>query len=191
MGSMPMPRQRPMRADARRNYQHILQVARDVFTEDGPDAPLDDIARRAGVGAGTLYRHFPNRDALIEAVYRDDIERLSDIAHDLLESQTADALPIWIREHVKYALGRKGLAVTLKATLGADNEIFQLCKTLINDAAASLLIPAQQAGTVRAELEPRDLLRMAHGIVLATENDPAAADRLLAVMLDGLRPPPA
>jgi AcrR family transcriptional regulator len=178
-----------MRADARRNYQHILEVAREVFTEDGPEAPLDDIARRAGVGAGTLYRHFPNRDALIEAVYRDDIERLSDLAHDLLKSRPSDALPIWIREHVQYALHRKGLAMTLKAALGADREIFQLCKTLINDAAAALLIPAQQAGAVRSDVQPRDVLRLAHGIALATENDPDAAERLLRVMLDGLRPP--
>jgi len=188
VGSTPIPR--PMRADARRNYEHIMAVARDVFTEHGPEAPLDEIARRACVGPGTLYRHFANRDALIEAVYRADIERLSNYAYQLLETHSAaDAVDAWVREQVRYVADRRGLAMTLKATLGVDSEVFGLCKTMMNEAAAALLTPAQEAGVIRRGVEPRDLLRMAHGIGMATEGAPDAAERLLTVMLDGLKPP--
>jgi AcrR family transcriptional regulator len=179
-----------MRADARRNRQHILEVARDVFFEHGADAPLDDIARRAGVGAGTLYRHFPNRDALVEAVYRDDIERLADRAYELLEDNAPDeALEQWLRENLVHALTRKGLAMTLKATLGPDNEVFQLCKSVLYDAADALLLPSRQTGRIRSDVTSTELLRLTHGIAFASESEPALAPRLLAIMLDGLRLP--
>lgn len=177
---------RPMRADARRNYDRIVEVAREAFTEYGPEAPLDDIARRAGVGAGTLYRHFACREALIEAVYRADIERLCNRAFELLEGE--DALNTWMRELVRFVADKRGLSQTLKSAIDRGSETFVLCRTLMNDAIEALLAPAQAAGEVRRDIEPRDLLLMGHGIGVASENNPEATPRLLAVMLDGLRP---
>jgi len=183
---------RPMRADARRNYERILNTAREAFLEHGPEAPLDDIARKACVGAGTLYRHFPNREALIEAVYRDDIERLSTAARGLLaEHEPGKALELWVREQLAFVLHRRGLAATLKAALDRDSETFALCKTMLNDAAAEVLTRAQEAGAVRGDVKPRDLLLLGHGVGVAAEGNDETADRLLTVMLDGLRPPRA
>src|SRR5690349_18536812 len=97
-----------MRADALRNYERIIASARQAFAEQGPDAPLEDIARRAGVGIGTLYRHFPNRDVLIEAVYRSSIEELSARAHELLEKLSpAEAFEQWLREQVQWVMANR------------------------------------------------------------------------------------
>jgi len=182
---------RPMRADARRNYERILECARQAFTEFGPEAPLDDIARRAGVGPGTLYRHFPHREALIEAVYRSSVEDLSHRAEELLETcSPLDALQQWMRAQVAFVMGRRGLAITLKAALDHDSETFQLCHTMATEAAASLLRPAQLAGLVRPEIEPRDLIRLGHGIGVACESAPEAAERLLTVAFAGLQAVP-
>jgi AcrR family transcriptional regulator len=187
VGSPSAPR--PMRADARRNYERIVAVAREAFAEHGPEAPLDDIARRACVGPGTLYRHFPCREDLIEAVYRADIEQLSRRAHELLETHSPeDALAAWLHEQIDFVLRKRGLATTLKAAMGQNSETFQLCKTMINDAAAALLVPAQAAGTVRADVEPLDVLRLGHAIGVAAETTPESAKRLLNVVLEGLRP---
>lgn len=188
MGSPSTPR--PMRADARRNYERIMAVAREAFTENGPDAPLDDIARRACVGPGTLYRHFPNREALIEAVYRADITHLTDRAHELAEQYPPhEALSRWIRDYLVDSQRRSGLAKTLKSALDKDSETFSLCKKLLNDAGAKLVNAAQEAGEIRADVEPRDLILMAHGVAVASENAPGEArDRMVNVMLDGLCP---
>jgi AcrR family transcriptional regulator len=183
---------RPMRADARRNYERIVAVASEAFAEHGPEAPLDDIARRARVGPGTLYRHFPARENLIEAVYRADIEQLSGRARELLETRSPeDALVTWMHEQVDYGLRKRGLATTLKAAMDHNSETFQLCKTMLTDAAASLVVAAQEAGAVRTDVEPRDLLRLGHAIAAAAETAPESAERLLNVVLDGLRPNPA
>src|SRR5262249_14882524 len=114
---------RPMRADARRNYERILECARQTFAELGTEAPLDEIARRTGVGPGTLYRHFPNRAALIEAVYRSSIEALSRRAAELLDADHTplEALDLWVRAQVDFVMNRRGLAVTLKAALDRDS----------------------------------------------------------------------
>lgn len=180
---------RPMRADARRNYQRIVATARDAFVEQGPEAPLDDIARRAGVGAGTLYRHFRCREDLIAAVYSQDITRISDLAYRLLDEHGPDeALALWMREQVRFALQKRGLAAALKAAMDADGATFTLCKTVMNEAAAKMLKAAQDAGVVRDDVEPRDLLLLAHGVAVATEAEPSATERLLNVTLDGLKP---
>ncbi|WP_236794917.1 TetR/AcrR family transcriptional regulator [Amycolatopsis sp. GM8] len=177
-----------MRADARRNYERIVNVAREAFTEHGPEAPLDDIARRACVGPGTLYRHFPNREALIEAVYRADVEKLTERAAELAESHSpGDALAEWVREHVGFVVQNHGLAATLKAAMDRDSQTFALCKTMLYDAAENMVVAAQDVGAIRDDIKPRDLLLMAHGIGSASQNSPDAAPRLVEVMLDGLR----
>lgn len=179
---------RPMRADARRNHERIVAVAREVFAEQGADAPMDDVGKRAKVGAGTLYRHFPSREALIEAVYRDDVHRLSKLAYDLLaERSPDDALAEWVREHIAYRVSNGGLAATLKAAM-RESEAFLECKTLLRDAADALLAPAKDSGRIRADVQGHDLLLLSHGVGTAAEHaSPEETERLISVMLAGLR----
>ncbi|WP_278265861.1 helix-turn-helix domain containing protein [Nocardia sp. AG03] len=184
---------RPMRADARRNYERIIACARDAFAEHGTDAPLDDIARRAGVGAGTLYRHFPHRTALMEAVYRANIEALAARAEQLRRSEPPlVAFEAWFGELVTYILERHGLATTLKAAIDRTSETFSACSTLLGEAASSVLVPVQEAGIVRPEVGPRDILRLGHGIGAGCAAAAESAPLLTEITLAGLRvPPPA
>jgi AcrR family transcriptional regulator len=182
---------RPMRADAQRNYARLLAVAKDAFGEHGADAPLDDIAKRAGVGAGTLYRHFPTRDSLMAAVYRDDVAELSAQAHDLLERMPPEeALAEWMRMQIAYIIRKRGLGTALVTLLGRDSELFAWCRDALRDAGGALLQAAQRAGTVRTDVDAADLLRLGHSIAVATEHAPEDAERLLTVVLDGLRTKP-
>ncbi|MGV9661835.1 TetR/AcrR family transcriptional regulator [Nocardia niigatensis] len=182
---------KPMRADARRNYERIVTTAQQAFAELGPEAPLEEIARRAGIGIGTLYRHFPNREVLIEAVYRSNIEQLSQRAHDLLETHTpATAFEYWLREQVQWVMANRVLATTLKAGMDRESPTFTLCRASILDAATLLVKAAQDAGAIRGDIEPVDLIRFGHGIGIACETTPDAAERLIAVTIDGLRSEP-
>ncbi len=178
-----------MRADARQNYAKLLAAARAAFAEHGPDAPLDDIARRAGVGIGTLYRHFPTRQALLEAVYLDSIEELGAEAESLLDAPSpGDALATWLRSLLAHNLTQRGLKEALMLTAGS--ELAASCKLQMRAAGAALLARAQQAGAIRPDAEIGDLMRFVHGIALATEQTgegPGRAERLLALMMDGLR----
>ncbi|GAB1509932.1 TetR/AcrR family transcriptional regulator [Actinophytocola sp. KF-1] len=179
-----------MRADARRNYERIVATAREVFFEQGIDAPLDDVVKRAGVGAGTLYRHFPNRDVLIEAVYRSEIEEIADLAGALAKELSAeDAVREWFRELIRFHIERAGLAAALKAAIDEDSETFQYCKQKLRGAAWDLLEPAQAVGAVRPDVDAVDLMRLSHGIGAAARNaDEASRERMLSVLLEGLKP---
>jgi AcrR family transcriptional regulator len=179
---------RPMRADARRNYDAIVAVARTAFGEHGPGASLDDIAKRAGVGAGTLYRHFPTREALIEAVYRGEIGELSERAHKLLaELPPEEALPVWIKEQIHWIVRNRGLAMTLKASIEAGSETFAWCQSNLRGAAGALLAAAQDAGAVRRDVTAIDVLRIGHGVGVVTEHATAEESRrMLSIMLKGL-----
>jgi AcrR family transcriptional regulator len=181
-----------MRADARRNHERLLAAAAAVFTEHGADdASLEEIARRAGVGIGTLYRHFPTRQALLEAVYKDQAEALHARALELLDSPSpTEALVTWLRAMIEFGATKRSLSKSLMATLGKDSELVSTCSTLIREAATPLLTRAQQAGEVRADTDTTDLLRLSHAIAVACEHaSPHAdqADRLLSLMFDGLR----
>jgi AcrR family transcriptional regulator len=180
---------RPLRAAARRNYERIVTTAREAFSEHGADATLDDIAKRAEVGAGTLYRHFPTREALIEAVYRGEIAQLSEAAFRMLEKlPPGEALDEWMLDQVRYVVRKRGLAGALKASLDAGSETFAWCQSRMREAAAALLAPGQEAGEIRADITPADLLRLGHAIGLAVEKAPPGDDeRLVSVMLAGLR----
>jgi len=189
IGSAAVPR--PMRADARRNHDKLLAVAKVAFSEHGPEASLDEIARRAGVGAGTLYRHFPTREALIEAVYRDEVQVLCDAAdqygHELPPDQ---ALAAWLRAVVRYVSAKRGLSAALKAMVGVESQVFAVCHQAITAHGGALLEQAQRAGVVRAELTLSDLLRLASAIGQASESVPEdkdMAERLLGLMMDGWR----
>jgi AcrR family transcriptional regulator len=180
---------RPMRADARRNFERLIVAARQAFTEHGPEASLDDIARRAEVGPGTLYRHFPTRIALLEAVYSDDIAKLSDRAAELLaDKPVEEAVAAWMRELVDYVLHRRALGAMLKTALDWDSGTLANCKAAITEAAAAVVARAREAGVIRAEVSGADLLRLGHAVGYASEHTPEEAERLLSYVLDGLRP---
>ena len=183
---------RPMRADAQRNYARLLDAASAAFVAHGADdVSLEEIARLAGVGIGTLYRHFPTRQALLEAVYTDQVESLSARAEELRETESpADALADWMRALVKFSSTKRSMTTALLATLGTDSELLSSCAKQIKGAAEALLARAQQAGVVRPDANAMDLIRLVHAVNIATEKapDPGQADRMLALILDGLRP---
>jgi AcrR family transcriptional regulator len=178
-----------MRADARRNYERLVAVARDAFTERGYEASLDDIARRAGVGPGTLYRHFPTREALLAAVYRGDVEDLAAQAASLAGTRPPrEALEAWLRAQLDYIKYKRGLGAAVRTMLANDSATLDYCRDTLRGALAELLDAAQADGTVRKDVVPAEVLRLVHGVGLASEAEPEMADRLLTLVLDGLRP---
>ena len=181
---------RQMRADARRNYERILVVAREAFFEHGAAASLDDIARRAEVGAGTLYRHFPNRSALLDAVYRDYAQEISDQAGELAAAAPPfEALTEWLRRLALSISRNQGL----KEATVAENLDLTSCRDLYYRAGTMLLEAAQQAGAVRLGVDLADVFKFVHATTLGSENSPdpvAQIDRLLPIVFDGLRARP-
>lgn len=175
-----------MRADARRNHERLLAAARDEFAAHGPDAPLDDIARRAGLGSGTLYRHFPTRDALIRGVYRAEIDTLCARGRELIEAPApAEALSEWLRILVE-TTGGHGLAPALMGGMRErPSRFIEACHEAIRAAAGPLLRRAQDAGAVRADVELTDLLSLTHAIASA-HGGPERAARLLSLMMEGV-----
>jgi AcrR family transcriptional regulator len=187
---------RPMRADAQRNYQRLLSAAAAAFAEHGADdVSLEEIARRAGVGIGTLYRHFPTRQALLEAVYREQVEAVRAAAEKQLRSDApGEALAAWLRALVDFSSTKHSLTTALLATMDRDSELLSSCSAVIRGAAEALLARAQEAGAVRADVDAKDLIRLVHAVNLAAQHgpaDPDQRDRMLGFVLDGLRPQPA
>jgi AcrR family transcriptional regulator len=179
---------RSLRADARRNRERLVEVGREAFARYGVDAPMDDIARQAGVGPGTLYRHFPTREALLLAVYRSDIETIAERARVLgAQLPPWEALSAWLTEQLDYISHRRGVGAAIKKMLGSETETLDYCRDTMRAAAASLLDPAKQIGAVRAEAEPTMLLRLVHAVGLASETAPEQAEPMLRVVLSGLR----
>ena len=177
-----------MRADARRSRARLLAAATAAFAENGADAPLDDIARRAGVGIGTLYRHFPTRVDLQAAVFRSQVKSVCDTADELLTSVTPEAaFAGWVRAMAGYLATKRGLSGALIAAIGKDSELISSCWIAMRDTADRLLVNAQQAGVLRDDITSQDVLRLVHGIAMATEHAPEDTDRLLSLLLDGLR----
>ena len=180
---------RPKRADARRNHDRLLAAAREAFTEQGVEASLDDIARRTGVGPGTLYRHFPTREALLAAVYRDDVEALAARAEEMARAYPpAEALAAWLRLQLDYIKYKRGLGAAVKAMLGRDSETLNFCREVMRAALDRLLVAAQEVDAIRGDVDAGDVLRLVHGVGMASEPVPDQADRLLSLVLDGLRP---
>jgi AcrR family transcriptional regulator len=178
--------QRPKRADARRNYEKLVEAARGAFAELGASASLEEIARRADVGIGTLYRHFPTRQALVEAVYVEEVEALARSAPELAELEPWDALVGWFRRFVGYALRKRALIEELVATMGKDAGVLVRCRTELQAAGEPLLERAKQAGVVRADAEYTDVARMVAAIAV-TPVEPEQVERMLELALDGLR----
>lgn len=178
-----------MRADAQRNYDRLLAEARQAFIVHGTDASLEDIARHAGVGIGTLYRHFPDRYALMNAVFEQEVELLTVRARELLTADSpTDALVQWLRMVAVHSTMYRGLSAAIMA---ADTKM-PACKIPLRAAGGALLERAQRAGEVREDATIADLLKLTNAIVLVAEKDPehrAIFDRLMDLTLHGLRTP--
>ena len=179
-----------LRADARRNRDKLLEVAAAVFAEDGIDASLEEIARRAGVGIGTLYRHFPTREHLVEVVYRREVEALSAAADDLARRHPPDlALAEWMQRFVGYIAAKRGMANSLRILFDRNSELFAETSGMVPLALQRLVDAAIADGSIRADVESSDILHALFGIYSA----PAAPDwqdrsrRLVALLMDGLR----
>ena len=180
---------RRLRADAVRNRARIVETAREVFAIRGADASLEEIARGAGVGIGTLYRHFPTRDDLVEAVFHDRIDELEALADELLTSDTpGEALATWLHAQLDQAASCCGLAAEAMLTMLAHGDTPSPCESM-RQAGAALLARAQAAGEVREGVDIDDLVRMVQAVTLAAEesDDPGTAERLFGFVLDGVR----
>ena len=185
--------ERPMRADARRNYERLLREAAAAFAERGADdVSLEEIARRSCVGIGTLYRHFPTRQALLEAVYRDQVETLGRLAGELLRSESpGEALQEWLRALMAFGVTKRSMTRALLATVGKDSELLTSSRSIMSESVSQLLERAQEAGVARPEVLGPDLLRMVHGMMLACDyspGDPDQPERMLSMVLAGLMP---
>nr|WP_246608154.1 TetR/AcrR family transcriptional regulator [Actinoplanes toevensis] len=175
---------RPQRADARRNFDALLAAARDAFAENGTEASLEDIARRAGVGIGTLYRNFPTRRDLFEAVYVEEVDQLSAAASAVASLPPWEALTAWLNRFVAYAVTKRAII----EALNRESEMFAACRRTMYDAGEPLLERAQKAGAVRTDVSFDDLLRLVSGLTSAAFVDDTQRDRVIALALDGLRP---
>ncbi len=188
-----MTQVRPMRADARRNYERLLEVAAEAFAEHGEGASLDDIAKRAGVGSGTLYRHFPTRQALLEAAYVDRIEAIAARADEIAgQLPPGEALVEWLNELGTGMLQVRGLKALLgSAVTDGSATAATLCADTMRSAVTRLVEAAQREGTLRPDVEPIEVLRLAHGVATASEladGEGRAIRRYLALLTEGLRP---
>ena len=189
-GKAPGAVRRP-RADARRNREGLLEAAKTAFAEVGAEASLEEIARRAGVGIGTLYRHFPTRDAVVEAVYRREVQQLADAAPRLIESMApAEALRAWMRLFIDYIAAKRVIAPALKSLVGGGSALYADSGARINEAIALLVERARESGDIRPDAEPADLLRALIGFayVNSAPDWEASARRLIDLLIDGLKP---
>ncbi|MFI9254943.1 TetR/AcrR family transcriptional regulator [Streptomyces sp. NPDC053069] len=185
------PPQPALRADARRNYERLVSAAREVFAARGVDVPMDDIARHAGVGNATLYRRFPTREALLQAVHRDQIEALYARSQELLAARSPDeGLATWLRELVMQGSTSRSLATALVIALRDEGSDVSWCRETMYAAAAALLDRAQQADTIRTDVTVGQVLKLVNAVAFVAEGESDSeqqADQLLAVVMDGLR----
>ncbi|MHB6904234.1 TetR/AcrR family transcriptional regulator [Streptomyces sp. CB02959] len=182
--------QRPLRADARRNREKILTAAVRVFAAEGLDAHLERIAKEAGVGSATLYRNFPTREALVEAVYRNEVAQLCDAAPTLLAAKPPyEALRAWTRLFLDYVTAKYGMIDALRAIAATGSNPYGHSREMIRTALASLMDACAAAGTIRTDISPTDLSAALEGIALtsARPEQRAQAERLLDLTLDGLK----
>jgi AcrR family transcriptional regulator len=186
--SKPAPR-RP-RADAQRNRERILEVAKEAFTRSGANVSLDDVAKQAGVGAGTLYRHFPTRDALLEAVYRSEVGKLAAAEREFSKTMAPiEALRAWMLLFVDYIAAKQIIAPALNTMVGGPSKVFQATGGQVKDAIGALVKRAVESGDLRPDVEPLDLLRALVGVSnVAMGGDwKQSARRLVEILILGSR----
>lgn len=186
------PKERKPRVDALRNRERILEEAKRAFTRAGGDISLEDVARQAGVGTGTLYRHFPTRDALLESVYRAEVAKLAEEERRLSDSLLPlEALRAWMLLFIDYIATKKIIAPALNTIVGGPTQLFESSGAQIKDAIQSLVTRAVASGDIRPDLEPLDLLRALVGVanVASAPDWQQSAKRLVDILLLGSRPP--
>lgn len=189
----PQPRERKPRLDAQRNRERILEVAKEAFTRHGANASLDDIAAQAGVGPGTLYRHFPTRDALIEAVYRTEVEKLAAAEHKFAESMPPiEALRAWMLLFIDHIAAKQIIAPALNTLIGGPSKLYEGSRGQIQAAIDALVKRAIRSGDIRRDVESFDLLRALIGVahVPAGPDWQPSARRLVDILIAGSRPSP-
>jgi AcrR family transcriptional regulator len=182
---------RKPRADAQRNRERILEVAKQAFTLSGADTSLDDIAKQSGVGPGTLYRHFPTREALLEAVYRTEVEKLAAAERKFAEALTPiEALRAWMLLFVDYIATKQLIAPALNTLVGDPKKVFEASYAQLHDAIRALVKRAIKSGDIRRDLDPVDLLRALVGVsnVASTPDWQQSARRLVDILITGSRP---
>jgi AcrR family transcriptional regulator len=181
----------PLRADARRNYNALLAAADELFSTHGPDVPLDEIARRAGVGNATLYRHFPDRRDLLVAVCVGEVEALCVLGEELgADPDPGRALARWLRAYIEHVGAKHGLAAAFATGRREDSELVARCQAAVEATGTSLLQRAKDAGPVRADVDLPDVITLVNAIAMAAETtDDPGADRLLAIVLAGITEP--
>ena len=179
---------RPKRADARRNYEKVLTAAREAFAEGGESTALEEIARRAGVGIGTLYRHFPNRQALLEALYVDEVEEVCRSAATFADDADPwEALSRWFERFIGYIATKQALAAEMLNYVERDAPVFKTSRAALFEAGGPLLQRAQDAGVVRPDVDIADVIQMVIGIAKIPAADPSQTARMVRIALDGLR----
>ena len=178
------------RADAVRNRERVLKAAKAVFSAGGPDASLEAVARRAGVGIGTLYRHFPTREALFEAVYRREVQQLGELAEALKsEAAPVDALRRWLRSNVEFVATKKGMSAALALAVHGSSDLYAYTFDRLTTAVGALLERAVAAGEIRSDIGPEDVLRALAGMCYMHDQPgwQKSVLRLVGVFVDGLR----
>jgi AcrR family transcriptional regulator len=183
---------RKPRVDAVRNRERVLEAAKVVFSEGGPEASLEAVARAAGVGIGTLYRHFPTREALFEAVYRREVQQLADLAERLKEeAEPVEALRQWMRSNVRFVATKKGMVAALALAAWKNSDLLSYSFDRLTGAAGGLLARAIAAGEIRDDVSPEDLLRALVGMCYMHDQPgwQKSVLRLVDVFVDGLRNP--
>ncbi len=183
-------RPRKPRTDAQQNRERILEVAKAAFARDGATTSLDDIAREAGVGAGTLYRHFPTRDALIEAVYRTEVEKLATAAQKFAQTLAPiEALRAWMLLFVDHIAAKQIIAPALNAYVGGVSKLYESSRAQMQEAIESLVKRGVKSGDIKKEIDPFDLLRALIGVsnVSAIPDWQQSAKRLVDILIAGSR----
>jgi AcrR family transcriptional regulator len=184
------PAPKPLRADAQRNRDRLVEVAAQAFAADGVDASLEEIAKRAGVGIGTLYRHFPTREHLVEVVYRREVEGLCHAADELAREHPADvALELWMQRFVDYIATKRGLATSLRLLLTTNSTLFSDTSGRVSGAMRGLIEAAAAAGKIRPDVDASDVMHALGGIYSApnTPDWRERSGRLVKLLMDGLR----
>jgi AcrR family transcriptional regulator len=182
--------ERPLRADAQRNRERLLAAATQAFAAEGEDVALESVAARAGLGIGTLYRHFPNRDALVVAAYRQEVDVLCGAAADLLRAQPADeALRAWTDRFADYIATKRRMGNALRSAAASDSPLFASTRERIMGALRLLLEAGAASGTLRSDVDPRDVMRVINGIWYLPDGPQWREDvgRMLELVIDGLR----
>ncbi len=185
-----MAKRKP-RADAQRNRESILEAAKEAFTRSGADISLDEVARQAGVGPGTLYRHFSGRDALLEAVYRTEVEKLAAAERRFAQTMPpVEALRAWMLLFVEYIAAKQIIAPALNTLVGGPSKLFEATGAQVKGAIHALVRRAVDSGDIRPDIDPLDLLRALVGVsnVASVPDWPQSARRLVDILILGSRP---